>query len=1470
VRLLERAFEDCSCVVVTKLHGGFSGSLVLKTDSYGLDGSRDEPTVTKLDDAVSMIEEVAKTGRFTELVGASAAKVQRGPFLVDASGERIEAAASSTKEDHGCVVLDMAGACWVMPEFYGKLDTELISTFKQHVVRQLVAKNSLETSTDVMAVMQELWGAGGPLRALALKTCKRSETSALAFETCKRSETPVTQPRGLIDGALRGIITSLILAFRAPNGAKPQGTDLGYESPLLLDGCLSKALESKPGWLTEEWFYEIDGLQAKKFKHSLVHDCDAAVWRDEDTCKALVGLVEELESLLQPGDPTWLADYKPLRMHQHGDLNCGNIMIDVRNSLWLIDFAKAGEQALFVDAAKMVSVILFEHFPVPLTLEDLGRAGGPQKLVDALGASEDDAKALASLAAVCDSKADLVERVAADGGLQRFLPFIDDNAVAEQRAKEACDVIDLLFKAGADGQYSQLWEMGERQPPATWPAYAQLALQLCARVLKVTTELVAECSRREQGNGEAVDEDLHPVQFLLPLLKRALSTLRYRDCGSWQKRVAWHAALRLAEALTPLLRQPAQPLPAITDRVLATELRLVAGQPIAMLGAVGRLDGGLGQRQLFLASADEGTLAKHLVSHKTEQLRFDQVDQTVLPWQTPTSPEKVGAILETAQYELTTTISALVLTLPATEVLNDEREQGKNGEAIFDLITRLKSVRPKVQGKVKDLCQQVVSENITQIERAVGQHQEKIKELRVTAEAETKAEKEKVQEAKEAEEVAGERLVDAQKRLQSGLDEALTELRSSLSQAIAFDKVLLQSAIETWAIDQLQGPAGLSVRSYEISQRLLVHQNGAWLERTVTLSVRGSTRHDMWGNGQRFGITLHPWNHAPLVLPLASFEALRARHASTLCCQHASIVDALSGQRLDIFDQCVPIMVIEKAEQALPTLSKVAEVEGLASWLLAAHAARRDSADAGPAACLLLTAPPAAGKTCLMSQLVMHVLQSEECDLVPILIKVQELQRHLLNESNRTIFERSWNWVDAFLQCVHGAGSELYCMLRQALMARRALVLLDGIDEGGTAREKIERHVTEVLAPQGHVMLVTSRPAGLKEDRFRQHFVRVQLEPLTEEQQKEVVVKRLGEGEHSDLLEYLSNPERVPLDYETKQRVTGNPLMLSMVISIFQSKKGTDSAMPATITELYETASKAMLERVDRKERGAAASAAAVPHLSSLLEATFFEAHASEVRDFGDEQLNRAALALFMPDDSEKLKQKELELKTENRWESGYIKVGKVQGSSFEVGKIVQYQGEEMVVSMAEDRNGYLKLEKSLLHLERELEQLRHVACDAIPAEAKEALRAVRERVAQDRLPLLSLLEAEPLLMRSSHLSFQEYFTVRAICTGKHRLPRDSPPWKWGPFWANVVKLGRENGTTFGSGLLLASGVEGDELNLTGNSKLSGDRPTVLAVVCALMGSLRVLDLSDNKLGPDGGVALAEGLKGNSTLTELK
>ena len=59
-------------------------------------------------------------------------------------------------------------------------------------------------------------------------------------------------------------------------------------------------------------------------------------------------------------------------------------------------------------------------------------------------------------------------------------------------------------------------------------------------------------------------------------------------------------------------------------------------------------------------------------------------------------------------------------------------------------------------------------------------------------------------------------------------------------------------------------------------------------------------------------------------------------------------------------------------------------------------------------ACVLLTAGPAAGKTCLMSQLVMHTLRRHEGNdaneeaLVPIVIKMHDLNVHLLSTNEKS------------------------------------------------------------------------------------------------------------------------------------------------------------------------------------------------------------------------------------------------------------------------------------------------------------------------------------------------------------------------------------------------------------------------------------------------------------------------------------
>ena len=72
----------------------------------------------------------------------------------------------------------------------------------------------------------------------------------------------------------------------------------------------------------------------------------------------------------------------------------------------------------------------------------------------------------------------------------------------------------------------------------------------------------------------------------------------------------------------------------------------------------------------------------------------------------------------------------------------------------------------------------------------------------------------------------------------------------------------------------------------------------------------------------------------------------------------------------------------------------IRDVHGLSAWLRAQHAERlAGGASGGACAAALLTAGPAAGKTTLLSQLVALSLDAE---LVPIVVKVQELQRRML------------------------------------------------------------------------------------------------------------------------------------------------------------------------------------------------------------------------------------------------------------------------------------------------------------------------------------------------------------------------------------------------------------------------------------------------------------------------------------------
>ena len=86
LRLIERLYAGATFITVSKLHGGFSGSLVLNVDTK-TGGRANEPTVLKLDSAECTYEEASRTNKISELVGAEAIRALRGPMYVGADGE---------------------------------------------------------------------------------------------------------------------------------------------------------------------------------------------------------------------------------------------------------------------------------------------------------------------------------------------------------------------------------------------------------------------------------------------------------------------------------------------------------------------------------------------------------------------------------------------------------------------------------------------------------------------------------------------------------------------------------------------------------------------------------------------------------------------------------------------------------------------------------------------------------------------------------------------------------------------------------------------------------------------------------------------------------------------------------------------------------------------------------------------------------------------------------------------------------------------------------------------------------------------------------------------------------------------------------------------------------------------------------------------------------------------------------------
>ena len=629
MRLLSVLFAGCSRLVATPIEtahdGHLGGRLLVEVQSYELDGPTPEPSILKIEPAPTTRAEASHSNLAVELIGLEAVKVVRGPRYV--SGKGIELgpveANSAPASCFGAVVLELVGACWVLPQLRAdpphgahlrtatrQLVTELASAPGSHIGEQAGGHASGASATaatggtsaldgEAMAagestasgLLDNLWGAGGALRNLALRKHTRAADTAAA-----------PGKAALLGSAVHSTAAALVQAFLPPDDIYYQlereallnGEEIYVPPPTVkatIDALKLEVTAPNKGWVklkgslaaiskmkrsSNAEGVEMSLIEKREaFLTSFVHECDGAVWGDA-ACAPIIALLAELDAIRKSKKlAPWLHEWRPLRTYQHGDLHSRHILLDMVASQWLVGFHRAGMHAPFEDVARLIGALLFEHLPLAITYDEL-RRWNEGMVSAALRLPAREASALVKMVSASESLDALKATLAAksQGSDQGLLAEATRHVVASEDEADAslalaCSLVDCLLATEVGGAPPEIWEMASAVPAAAWPAHATRTFRLAQSALKMCFDLVVKCSAREEaarpsGGGNAASclaADLHSTNFLLPLLHRGLCAIRYVDYSSSQKRLAWYAARTCASQLLKVRHQSSESPP---------------------------------------------------------------------------------------------------------------------------------------------------------------------------------------------------------------------------------------------------------------------------------------------------------------------------------------------------------------------------------------------------------------------------------------------------------------------------------------------------------------------------------------------------------------------------------------------------------------------------------------------------------------------------------------------------------------------------------------------------------------------------------------------------------------------------------------------------------------------------------------------------------------------------------------------
>jgi hypothetical protein len=353
----------------TPISGGFSGSSVLKISPYDqILGTKEEAVIVKLDSASNIKTEVTNSLLAHKALGDIAARIL---------GEPIYYHNELDGNDYGAFKMELAGACWYIPEFSNSTSS-MINTFKDSIVyeseeailsaKQPAVETSCSSSSDFQ--LRIIPGEGSISEDEDLEGTRIRAGTGISEKLFAGIQLEGSRPFGTISAIIKelfgldGSATRSLRRFEA-TAEKPL-----TPIELAISRRISRTDPNHPSggeFLIKRLPVEIlPDTHASAVLKKLIGGNDDPY---HTINKSLRMVKERLQKLPR--------EFRIIRGFCHGDLNASNILIDAMEGMWMIDFATARKLPLTSDLAKLESSFLFEYcfIPVPweffLSLKDL-------------------------------------------------------------------------------------------------------------------------------------------------------------------------------------------------------------------------------------------------------------------------------------------------------------------------------------------------------------------------------------------------------------------------------------------------------------------------------------------------------------------------------------------------------------------------------------------------------------------------------------------------------------------------------------------------------------------------------------------------------------------------------------------------------------------------------------------------------------------------------------------------------------------------------------------------------------------------------------------------------------------------------------------------------------------------------------------------------------------------------------------